>query len=324
MSKTSKRAIAWVAVALLVLGAVAIGLRGCTLMPWNNETSGEENVVSLYVTRDFGRQLIESAEVSFRSGDSVMDILARIVDVKTEYGGGFVSAIEGLESTTGAGERMDWFYYLNGALLDVGADDCEVENGDFIWWDYHRWSDSNFIGAVVGAYPRPFIGGYPKERTQTEVVYSGYLESLAREIGLFLAERGATVKSSQELSTFVPDRSDGPSMVVVTYEEALETDWVMELVRESRRTGVSLDLEGDQIVPLDSSGEPSPVDEEVVCAVVASASGIGDPCPTWLVICKGESGALQAGVVLTREPSPIELEIGTVIGSSGKLYSLPR
>lgn len=323
MSRTAKRTLVTLVTLVAVIGVVFIALRGCTLMPWAKSGRGGAEL-SVSITRNFGKVIIKSKSVEARSGDSVMDVLKRAADVETEYGGGFVSSIEGLRRSPGAGGGNDWFFYVNGVLANVGAPEYEVEADDHVWWDYHAWNEKNFIPTVVGAYPSPFARGYSRDKSATTMLLSDQLESLAREIGTFLENQGAAVQYSGDLEEQPGAEAKGPVIAVCTTVEAAGNDWIRRLLDGSGRSGTFLALDGEKLISLDSEGKTSNTGEDLVAAVVASSSGIGDPSPTWLVICTGEAGASQAARLLVSQPEALKLKIGVVVGSSGKTYPLPR
>jgi hypothetical protein len=120
----------------------------------------------LTVTDDFGRRtLIERRAPQIRGEDTVMRLLQRNARVSTAYGGGFVQSIEGVRG----GDRVDWFYFVNGVLADKGAAATTVRDGDRIWWDRHDWTVTNRVRAVVGSFPEPFVNGYEGERRAVRV-----------------------------------------------------------------------------------------------------------------------------------------------------------
>ena len=78
--------------------ALALSLAGCGLGAGDERGGGAE----LRVTRDFGQELLASAERERVSeGDTVMRLLQSEADVDTEYGGGFVQSIDGLSGEGG-------------------------------------------------------------------------------------------------------------------------------------------------------------------------------------------------------------------------------
>lgn len=291
-------------------------------MPWGKEKAAEEPA-RVIITRDFGKETLIEREVTVRSGDSVMDVLVEAADVDTSYGGAFVESVEGLSSSAATG-NLDWFYYVNGILAGVGAREYEVSGGDFIWWDYHPWNEKNFSPAVVGAYTRPFSRGYSKDGHESLVFFSGYLESLAVQIGERLESDGAVVECRKLPGDFSPEDMRCPTMAVMTLADALDTGWSVRVLENPEKAGTFLALQGGKLVPLDSNGDPAPIGEEIAAAIVATGSGIGDESPVWMVLCDGEDGARQAGRLLVDDTEELDTRVGAVVGESGTVYSLPR
>jgi Domain of unknown function (DUF4430) len=98
-----------------------------------------------------------------------MSMLMRNRKVKTRYGGGFVSSVDGHSGGTVGGEPVDWFYYVNGVQAAKGATDTNVHAGDRIWWDLHDWSQAADVPAVVGSFPEPFLHGMDGKRLPVRV-----------------------------------------------------------------------------------------------------------------------------------------------------------
>jgi hypothetical protein len=116
--------------------------------------------VQLEVTKDFGATPLRQLNAPHLSGaETVMSLLLRNEHVTTRYSGGFVQSIDGRAGGVVAGHRYDWFYYVNGVQASKGAAATRVRPGDRIWWDYHDWSATENVPAVVGSYPEPFLRG---------------------------------------------------------------------------------------------------------------------------------------------------------------------
>lgn len=146
-------------------------------------TAGAEDGAALWVTRDFGAEVVLTAEVP--AGDSVLQALDRHTDVETRYGGRFVQAIGGLEGSLA--EQRDWFFFVNGIEPGVGSAEIELRQGDVAWWDYRDWSRQEAAPIVVGAFPEPFLHGWDGERRPAEVEvppgFEAEAEALLRVLG---------------------------------------------------------------------------------------------------------------------------------------------
>ncbi|MHB8894689.1 MAG: DUF4430 domain-containing protein [Candidatus Geothermincolia bacterium] len=322
MDDRKKKALIYAVIAVLVAAGLFVGLRGCTAMPWNSKAASG-GMVSVSITQDFGRRIVKTGQVRPRSGATAMDLLKEIATVRTEYGGGFVSSIDGLSSTAEPGSRKDWFYYVNGILSGEGSGQFVVRAGDRVWWDLHDWSAGSFMAAVTGSYPQPFSRGYSKEPQKTTAVYGDGMESLARDTGKHLSAGGADVIYSGDARGFQKGAA-GPSIVFMTVKEAEGTRWVTRSLGPPGKPGSLLSIEGGRLVALDKAGNPSPAPSELEAAVIATGTGMGDACPVWLVLCDGEAGAALARQVLVTRPGQLELKVGVAMDSSGRTYPLPR
>lgn len=314
-----KKTIAWAAVMVLVAGGLFVGLRGCALMPWNEASSS--GTVTVSITRDYGRSLIKTGDVRPRSGDTVMDVLKMVAKVDTEYGGGFVAAIDGISSGSNGQEQSDWFYYLNGILADTGSAQVEAHGGDTVWWDYRTWSTNAFVPAVVGCYPKPFTRGYPGAKQASTVVYGDALENTARAVGVFLSAGGADVGYARLEPEFANVRG-GPVMAFLSPEQATATQWSSALLSGPDKGGAFVALVADRIVPLDGEGKQLP-GPDLIAAIVSTGAGMGDAAPVWLVICDGEAGAGAVEKLLADDPGPLQLAAGLAVRADGTTLELP-
>ncbi|MBK5110516.1 MAG: DUF4430 domain-containing protein [Thermoleophilia bacterium] len=115
----------------------------------------------MLITRDYGGEvLVDQPADGLTESSSALRVLDDSVNLETRYGGGFAQSINGLSGGTDGGRRSDWFYSVNGIVAERGAADYPVTDGDRVWWDYRDWTDAMEIGAVVGAFPAPMVGGY--------------------------------------------------------------------------------------------------------------------------------------------------------------------
>jgi hypothetical protein len=130
--------------------AVAVGVvaGGC------GEQVDQGQAASLAVTQDFGQKVVLPAKsTQITPGLTAMRQLQKSAKVATSYGGRFVSAIDGLAGSAGAGN--DWLFYVDGTQSDSGAAAWRVKAGQRIQWDFHQWRDITAPEAIVGAFPRP-------------------------------------------------------------------------------------------------------------------------------------------------------------------------
>ena len=166
---------------LVLLGAVAAGCGG-------GPGSGRATV---WITRDQGARVLHVAKVP--AGLTAMQALSRVAKVETRYGGRYVRAVDGIEER----DRHAWFYYVNGYLADRGAADYVLHAGDLEWWDYRSWRNPAQDPLVVGAFPKPFVGGYAGHHRRTVVVggESAKLRAVARHLHATVAPIGVSTSA---------------------------------------------------------------------------------------------------------------------------------
>lgn len=136
----------------LVLLFASLALAGCG----GGERS--QGTATLWVTHDRGAQVVYAGPVP--AGLDGIQAVERKLKVTTSYGGRFLQSIGGVAGSLSA--QRDWFFYVNGVEGDRSATEVTLHPGDMLWWDYRRWDAATMsIPVVVGAYPEPFIHGFP-------------------------------------------------------------------------------------------------------------------------------------------------------------------
>ncbi len=76
---------------------------------------------------DFGDK-VDSQEISFEQGDTIMDILEEHFEVESEAG--MVTAIDGVSQDAAA--NTYWMYDINDELAPKGAEEMTISEGDTI------------------------------------------------------------------------------------------------------------------------------------------------------------------------------------------------
>ena len=178
----------------LIVSFLIIAFCGCQPQP-----SGEIEV-RVIVTQDFGSEVMLEKFVTLSEGSTAMDALQEAATVETQYGGGFVKAINGVASEA----HKDWVFYINGISANKGALDYELHDGDIEHWDFRDWSFHQFVPAIIGDFPQPFSGGYGGEVLPTIVVYDEGFEDTAQNLTNKLEELGvknSRVQAAAALST---------------------------------------------------------------------------------------------------------------------------
>ncbi len=247
----------YAAAAALVAAVVFFAVRGCAFMPWNQDK--ETVPVRVTVTRDFGGDVLKDESLAVREGSSAMRALQEVAEVETSYGGGFIHAVDGLASGYGGegSRKVDWFYYLNGQMADAGAEELEVNGGDWLVFDYHSWEYSTFTPALAGCFPEPFVHGYREPPRQCSVVYAAGWKEEGGEFAVLLREAGAPSCTLEELSPGWRPRKGEYSVVIGACGELVENDFLADANANARRLGLRVYLAGDDMLIVGENGEVS-------------------------------------------------------------------
>jgi hypothetical protein len=139
-------------VRLAAVLALALALAGC------GGGRREHGTATLWVTRDRGSQVLYAGAVP--AGLDGIQAVERKLKITTRYGGRYLQSIAGISGSL-TGPR-DWFFFVDGIEGDRSATEVTLHPGDVLWWDYRRWSGGAMsVPVVVGAYPEPFLHGFP-------------------------------------------------------------------------------------------------------------------------------------------------------------------
>lgn len=249
--------------------------------------------VHLVVTRDYGEVTIFNQWVPEPEKQDALSLTAAYLDVKTSYGNSFINSINGLESGyTGKmalkRQKYDWFFYFNGVLAGSGAGDIKVKHGDVVWWDYHDWGSAAFTPAMIGAFPHPFTNG-------VMVAYSPSAQDAAGRLTASLGKQGVKPVQLQEVTDGIINKRPGPVILLGLREEIMALPAMQTLNSNPHRTGLFCGFSDSGFRLLDQSMEEGRVitGGDYAC-IEATASGMGDANPLWLVVAENEMGLARA------------------------------
>jgi hypothetical protein len=273
-------------VAPCVLALAALAVAGCGL------GAGERKEgASLVVTDAFGAAtLVDLVDPRVEGSDTIMRVLQRNASVKTRYGGGFVSQIDGRRSGTRGGRPTDWFFYINGLLSEDGAASRRLRANDAVWWDRHDWGGGE-TKAVVGSFPEPFRHGPEGKRlpVRVECVDSrapacDRVQDALTKVGVLAAKGGIQTSFTKETLR----------VLVGSYEQLRGDRAVRTLEEGPRASGIYArpSRDGRSIAVLDERGR-------VRRTLTAGAGLVGatvyeDGQPIWIVTGTDDAGVLSA------------------------------
>lgn len=298
--------------ALLLL--LVLALAGCGLGPGEElEGGGAE----LSVTRDFGHERLVAAEqAELRESDTAMRLLQAQAEVETDYGGGFVQSVDGIEGE-GPGGSHDWFYFVNGLEADVGAADYALSPGDVVQWDYRYWGEAMRVPAIVGAFPEPFVHGRRGERLPTRVECGEDVRAACDEVVDRLGDAGVT---ASEAPLGAPASSDVLRVVVATWPDARDVRALQPIETGPEASGVfaRFTAGGEELALLDERGEEAAVAPSGSGLVAATESP--DDHVVWVVTGTDPAGVEAAARALDE---PVLEDSFAVAASPGGPVPLP-
>lgn len=256
-----------------------VAAAGCGVGPGE----AAEGQATLTVTRDYGSESLTTATLDGPTpSDTVVRFLDANAEIETEYGGNFVSAIDGLEGSTVDGGPEDWFFFVNGIYSEIGAGEAKVHVGDRIWWDYRRWAEAYRVPAVVGSWPEPFLHGYDGETREVVV------ECLAEQRDCdAVAERLRSEGVEPRVETVSAPRPDPDVLrILVGPWQSLRTDAAARMIESGPgMSGVYADLEqcGGGPWQLSILGDDAQPRDLLTEGGFVAAVRRGTDEPTWLV-----------------------------------------
>jgi len=290
---------------------LAFGVAGCGVGIGDGAATGEAEVT---VTRDYGKAGVAGPAIrEIRSSDTVMSLLDEVADVRTGYGGRFVEAVDGIESSGGS-RNSDWFYFVNGIEAEVGAASFRPRDGDSIWWDFRDWTETMWVGAVTGSYPAPLNGGYDGKWDSVRLTCTTG-ERTCRKVRDELADDGIAIGTG-------PEESPGETVTVLVgaVGELDRAGGDLGLGRGPSSSGVFVKLNGPR--GRSRSGRLETLDDRgrvtgrfgPGTGLVAAVRQQGKP-PVWLVTGTDERGVGKAAAVL--DPDPLSRTYAVVVPPDG-------
>ncbi len=301
--------------ACAVLIAVAALLAGCGL-----GAGKAPSAIGLVVTRDFGGRVVRSWDApQVRGQETVMSLLARNATVATRFGGGFVQSIDGVAGGQQAGRPVDWFYYVNGLEASKGAASTNVHPGDHIWWDWHDWSATDDIPAVVGSFPQPFLNGIGGKRLPVRVECASVGGSACRTVLARL--RGQHVPAAVAGLGAGAGAAKTLRVAVGTWREIAGVSDVRELRSGPQASGVyaRFSSSGSTLTLLDQDARA--VQTLAAAGGLIAATRTGEDAPVWAVTGTDAAGVERAAGAF--DGATLRNRFAVAVGASGAL-ALPR
>jgi hypothetical protein len=289
-------------------------------------SAGSGSSARIVVTQGFTKPAIVEETAAIGEDTTALDGLKMVASIETKYGGGFVSSIEGIMSKyEGTKTKEDWFFYINGVSLSVGASGYILRDGDSEHWDYHDWSFRQFIPAIIGDFPEPFIHGIEGAVHPTVVTYQDGWEEEARLIADRLGGLGVQNVTYQIFSDLATADKEANNLILVG---SSEFEPIKELNELWNRLGFYCQFRDGALAVFDSVGEPTGEYGEGTGLIQATQS-IWNPRGTgasenvvWMVSGLDEAGIRAAVDTLTDNYNEFRYACAVVI-AGGEILRVP-
>jgi hypothetical protein len=284
-------------------------------------------LAKLVVTTDFGKSLVLEETVEIGDETSALAALQEVALVETKYGGGFVRSINGIDSEyEGASkQKNDWLFYINGISVRVGAAGYILQAQDVEHWDFRDWSFRQYVPAIIGDFPEPFVHGYGGKSYPTVVVYQEGWQEEAVQIADKLSESGVVdVSYRPDVDLSDAERASDNLILVGTSNAALIT----EINEPWNKLGFYARFEEDGLSVYTASGELAAKHTSEVGIIQATQSpwnpsGTG-VCENvvWMVSGTDETGVKQAVDTLVNRQDSLKYAYAVVV-TSDQIVKVP-
>ncbi len=303
---------------LIVLFIATLLLGACSAEPDTDAIDGPSDVptVTLKVTKDYGREILVDQVVELEKNWAVYDLLEANTELSTEYGGSFVTGINGIMSNP-KGEsrkRYDWFYFVNGVSADRGIIDYALSSGDIVWWDYHAWENmSSSNSTVIGSFPEPFVHGYNGFMGEIIIMSAKDTEDSAITLKQTLIDFGSTTVKIEAIDNNLIENREGPVIVIGKWDELNQFEYISELNEAYEKVGSFTHFEEGKMQLFDASNVNGTTFGKNAGVIMSHGDGLGDDSPLWLVIGIDSEGLNEAVDTLVNEPEAILNSYGVAV-----------
>ncbi len=319
--KTLKRNL--LAFAFILIGAIAL----CACSASREAVQVSPASVRVIATQNFGQELIFDKSVQIDAGTTAMDALKKVAQVETGYGGGFVSSINGISSEYGSAssKKKDWFFYINGIVSNVGAGDYALKGDEVEHWDFRDWSYHQFVPAIIGSYPQPFLSGFKSMVVPTLVVYDAPFVAEAESLVDNLKQTGVSQLSAVSADRLSKESREQSNLIIIAGRQNSLTS---ELNSLHKRLGFYAYIEAGKIVVLDGAGNLSR-EYSQNCGLIQATqnpwnpNGIGaEENVVWMITGLDVDGVRSAAKVLINNHNELSYAFAIVI-NEGIIMKIP-
>lgn len=314
-------------VLLLVLSCSCLSSASPSVGNSNPSPIDHNPSVKVVVTSDFGKVVLLDKTVEIEENTTALDALRQVAEVETKYGGGFVRAINGISSEyeESSNSKKDWFFYINGISSIVGANDYVLRGGDIEHWDFRDWSYHEFVPAIVGNFPQPFLSGFQGKVRPTIIIYHRGLKEYAQSLAGRLSELGVKEISVQGYDQLTQGDQEHCNLILLGTKD---NELISELNDIYTRLGFYAYFSQEKLVALNSKGEVASEYGAGSGLIQATQNpwnpkGVGaSENVVWVVSGSDEAGVESAARALIDHQADFKYAHAVVI-AGGKVIKLP-
>ncbi len=284
------------------------------------------NTVTVVVTTDFGRELVLAQKIEIEADTSAMAALQMAAEVTTKYGGGYVESINGVSSEyPEADKKKDWFFYVNGVASNLGARDYILRDSDVEHWDFRDWTYQQFIPAIIGDFPQPFLSGFQDKKKPTLVVYEPAYSTEADALVAMVQEYGVAEVSAVGSDRLSNEAKENSNLIIIA---ARENPLISELDKVHKKLGFFVSFKPDGLTVLDAEGNTFDKLGEGSGLIQATQNpwnpgGVGSgESVVWMVTGFDDDGVKSAVAALLENQDGLRYAFAAVI-DKGQVVKIP-
>ncbi|MGF7060351.1 DUF4430 domain-containing protein [Brassicibacter mesophilus] len=300
---------------------------GCQADERALKSNDDQLKLNLIVSKNFGQQVIYDEVLEFKEDMNVMELLEENLTIEKAYGGSFVNSINGIKSGfTGVKDKkkIDWFYYVNGVLAQVGAEDYYLKPNDVVVWDYHDWSENAYVSNVIGSYPYNFMNGHGDEVLGIDILTTQDFEQQANKLADYLNS-----KTGREVNFKVYDKDieneiskDGTNTIVIgDYKQILGIEYIDNIYQRGEKSGIFFKIDNRSVVALNNKNEIQK-EYEKGAVITSILKNYGSAASIWIITGNDEKCIENAIETLYKESEKIRGMFSTII-SEKEIINIP-
>lgn len=300
------------ALALAVLLVGGLLLAGCDASSLRADPTDDSSRILgrrawVTVTTDGGRRLVTRRNVRIERGDTALDLLGMVADVRLAPDGTIaqVNGEGGGALRTFGPEQAAWYYRADGIeSIGVAPHRYRVQPGQSIWWDLRRYDIYERLPVAIGAFPEPLFTGWRDTgrplrisygsdfRKDAEYFRDSVFEQVDPDVVSIAGDSGVAGiggeddRGSGDLDTKVAVRRQRANFIIARWEEVRLDPFIADIAFDPRAFGLTIWIEGTTIRRQDPDMEFSQVLGDAEGIIWASTTD-GEPDGTLVFLVTG-------------------------------------